>query len=85
MRPTGTSARDVSYRCNSGREGTITVDVPDLRRLADRLNRIQLCEYDHRLSRVTLTVMCRSSPLVVHVTGAGGHVAQPSKEALCLQ
>lgn len=85
LRPTGTSARDVSYRCNSGREGTITVDVPDLGRLADRLNRMQPCDYDHGLSRATLTVMCRSSPLVVHLTGAGGHVAQPSKVALCLQ
>lgn len=84
-RPTGTTARDVTYRCSSGREGTIVVDVPDLDRLADRLNRIQPCEYDQGLSRATLTVMCRSNPLVVHLTGAGGHVEQPPREALCLQ
>jgi hypothetical protein len=83
--PGGTAARDVSYRCHDGREGTMVVNIPDLDRLADQLNRIQPCEYDHGLSRASLTVMCRSRPLVVHVTAADGHVEQPSKTALCLQ
>jgi hypothetical protein len=61
------------------------VDVADLDRLADRLNRIQPCEYDQGLSRATLTVMCRSNPLVVRLTGSGGHVSQPPREAVCLQ
>ena len=55
VRPTGPTARDVTYRCSSGREGTIAVDVPDLDRLADQLNEIQTCEYDQGLSRATLT------------------------------
>jgi hypothetical protein len=53
MPPTGAGARLVSYRCTNGREGTIVVDVPDLSQLADRINRIQPCEYDGGLSRVT--------------------------------
>jgi hypothetical protein len=81
--PTGTTARNVSYRCSSGREGTIVVDIPDLGRLADRLNRIRPCEYDQGVSQATLTVMCRASPLVVQLTVAGGNLQQPSQEALC--
>lgn len=84
VRPTGTTARTITYRCSGGREGTIVVDVPDLDRLADRLNRMQPCEYDQGLSHATLTVMCRSSPLVVHLAGAAGEVEQPSDDALCL-
>ncbi len=84
IRPNGTTARDVSYRCNSGREGTIVVDVPALSHLADKLNRIQPCEYDRGVSRATVTVICRSDPLVVHLTGKDGLFAQPSSEALCL-
>ena len=82
--PTGTTARDVTYRCESGREGSIVVDVPDLTGLADRLDRIQPCEYDQGVASATLTVTCHSSPLVVHLTAAGGRVEQPSNEALCL-
>jgi hypothetical protein len=83
QRPNGTTAREVSYRCNSGREGTITVDVPDLDLMADRLNGTQPCEYDQGLSRATVTVTCHSSPLVVRLTGAGGQIEQPSNESLC--
>ena len=81
--PAGTSARHISYRCGSGREGTLLVDVPDLGTLADRINRIQPCEYDKGLSRATLTVTCRSRPRVVPLTGTGGLVEQPTSEALC--
>ena len=48
--PTGTTARTISYRCTSGREGTLVVDLPDLSRLADVLDRIQPCEYDHGIA-----------------------------------
>ena len=54
-RPTGTTARTISYRCASGREGTLAVDVPDLDRLADRLDRIQPCEYDRGLATFSLS------------------------------
>ena len=84
-RPGGTTTREVTYRCNSGREGAIAVDVPDLNLMADRLNRIRPCEYDQGLSRATVTVVCHSSPLVVHLTGAGGQIEQPSDASLCLQ
>jgi hypothetical protein len=82
-RPSGTTARDVTYRCTGGRTGTIVVDVLDLGLLADRLNRIQPCEYDQGLSRATVTVTCPSGPLVVRLTGAGGRLDPPSSEALC--
>jgi hypothetical protein len=84
MPPTRTAARNISYRCNSGRAGTIAVDVPDLGNLANRLNRIQPCEYDKGVSRATVTVMCRSDALDVHLVAASGQVVQPSNDALCL-
>jgi hypothetical protein len=84
LRPTGTAARDVSYRCTSGRDGTIVVEVPDLGDLTDRLDRMQPCEYDEGMARATLVVTCPSGPRVVHLTGTGGHLTQPSDEALCL-
>ena len=84
MRPTGATARTVTYRCVSGRKGTLAVDVPDLSDLSTLLNRIQPCEYDHGLSDATLVVPCRSRPLNVHLTVAHGRLVQPSDEALCL-
>jgi hypothetical protein len=74
----------VAYRCSSGRDGTLTVDVPDLSDLAAQLNRIQPCEYDRGLSDATLVVPCRSIPLEVHLTVTDGRLLQPSDEALCL-
>ena len=85
MPPTETTARNVTYRCNGGREGTVEVEVLDLGDLADQLNRIQPCEYDQGVSRATLTVMCRSNALVVHLAAARGQVVRPSNDALCLQ
>jgi hypothetical protein len=52
--PDGATARSVTYRCNSGREGTLVIDLPDLDRLAERLDRIDPCEYDNGLSRATV-------------------------------
>ena len=83
--PCMTTARSISYRCNSGRAGTIAVDVPDLGELAHRLNQVQPCEYDKGVSRATVTVMCRANALVVHLVAASGQVVQPSNAALCLQ
>jgi hypothetical protein len=84
MPPTETTARNIYYRCNSGRAGTIAVDLPDLGNLAHRLNRIQPCEYDKGVSRAAVTVMCHSNALVVHLVAASGQVVQPSNDALCL-
>ena len=44
--PDGSSAVTVSYRCVSGREGTLTLDLSDGRDLAETLDRVQPCEYD---------------------------------------
>jgi hypothetical protein len=60
------------------------VDVPDLRVLAERINGIQPCEYDHGVSHATLVVTCRSGPRAVRLTGTDGRLTQPSAEALCL-
>lgn len=84
VRPSGTTARTVAYRCTSGRDGTLTVDLRDLRDLSERINRIEPCEYDHGVSHATLVVTCRSGPLVVRLTGTDGRLVRPSDEALCL-
>jgi hypothetical protein len=84
VRPTGATARAVAYRCTSGRDGNLTVDVPDLADLAETVNRLQACEHDHGVSHATLVVTCRSGPLVIRLTGTDGRLAQPSDEALCL-
>ena len=81
--PEGATARRVSYRCRSGRAGTIVVDVPDLAHLADRVNRIQPCEYDEGLAHAAVTVSCGTGPVVVALRAAGGLVAQPSTDGLC--
>jgi hypothetical protein len=57
--PTGSGARLVSYRCTSGREGTIVVDVPDLGQLADQIDRIQPCEYDDGVARFSVVASPR--------------------------
>ena len=83
MPPGGASAREVTYRCASGRSATIVVDVPDLEDLADTLNRIQPCEYDRGFDRGTVPLSCESGPLVVRLRGSGGRVVQPSPGTLC--
>lgn len=82
--PTGTTARDISYRCGSGREATITVDVPDLADLARRLNRIQVCEYDDGIAAASLTIPCRERTKPVRLEASDGQAVQPSATALCL-
>ena len=57
--PTNPGARVVAYRCASGREGTIVVDVPDLARLAEQINRIQPCEYDDGVASATVVASPR--------------------------
>jgi hypothetical protein len=85
MAPDGASAREVTYRCASGRSATIVVDVPDLEDLADTLNRIQPCEYDRGFDRGTVPLSCESGPLVVQLRGSGGRVVQPARGTLCPQ
>lgn len=84
MRPTGLTARDITYQCRTGLTDTITVDIPDLDRLAEQLNAIQPCEYNRGFSIAMLTVMCRTNPLVVHLTSTAGRIEQPTRAALCL-
>ena len=81
--PEGPTAREVSYRCASGRSATVVVDVPDLTDLADVLNRIDPCEYDGGFQSGTVTLPCGSGPLVVQLAGREGRAVQPSPASLC--
>ena len=83
MSPDAAPAREVTYRCTSGRSATIVVDVPELEDLADTLNRIQPCEYDRGFDRGTVALSCESGPLVVQLRGSGGRVVQPSPGTWC--
>jgi hypothetical protein len=83
MAPEGAAAREVTYRCASGRSATIVVDVPDPADLADILNRIQPCEYDRGFDRGTVPLSCESGPLVVQLRGSGGQFVQTSPGTLC--
>ena len=82
--PTGPTARVFTIECRNDVKGTLTVDIPDLDRLADVLNAGGICEYDGGVARAHFTVMCRSSSLVVSLTSKDGRIQQPSREALCL-
>ena len=77
LAPEGSTSRSVAYRCASGREATLAVDVPDLRGLATTLNRIQPCEYDDGFESGTVTLACPSGPVVVRLRGSDGRVVQP--------
>ena len=78
MAPVGPTSYPIDYRCRSGREATVTVDVPDLRDLARRLNGIQLCEYDRGFDRGIVTIACDTGPVTVALGGRVGAVVQPS-------
>ena len=84
LAPEGSTARTISYRCMSGRQATIEVDVSDLQDLAETLNRIQPCEYDSGFDRGTVTVTCDSGPSVVQLRGDEGRAVQPPASSLCL-
>ncbi len=81
--PEGSTARTISYRCTSGRQATIEVDVPDLRDLAATLNKIQPCEYDRGFDRGTVTVGCPSATTEISLRGRDGQALQPSESSLC--
>jgi hypothetical protein len=82
--PGGPTARTIDYQCASGRQATLTVDVPDLRDLADTLDRIQPCEDDQGFESGTVTVPCDSGPRPVALRASGGSVVQPPESSLCL-
>jgi hypothetical protein len=81
--PEGPTAREVAYRCASGRAATVVVAVPDPADLAGVLNRIDQCEYDGGFRSGTVSLPCASGPLVVHLAGREGRVVQPSPDSLC--
>lgn len=82
LAPEGPTSRTVAYRCTSGREETIAVDVPDVRDLARTLNRIQPCEYDRGFDRGTVTIDCDAGPVTVPLRGRDGSVLQPGEARL---
>lgn len=82
LRPSGVSARTVDYRCIGGRLGTITVAVPDLHRLAQVLNPINVCEYDGGLAEASLTIDCDSgSPARIHLVAVDGKLPADTSAA----
>jgi hypothetical protein len=83
--PDGPTARTIGYRCTSGRRATLIVDVPDLRDLADKLDRIQPCEDDQGFESGTVTITCDSGPRQVALRGSEGSVVQPPESSLCLE
>ena len=81
--PGGATAREVAYRCASGRRATVVVDVPDPADLAGLLNRMQPCEYDGGFESGSVQLSCGSGRYVVRLAGRGGLVVQPSPDRLC--
>jgi hypothetical protein len=81
--PDGATAREVTYRCASGRQATLVVDVPDPADLAAVLNRIEPCEYDGGFRSGTVPLSCASGPIVVRLTGREGRMVQPPPDSLC--
>jgi hypothetical protein len=72
----------VDYRCVQGRHDTITVDIPDLHRLAGVLNPIDVCEFDGGLAEVTLTVTCRNgSPARLSLRAVDGKLPATASAA----
>ena len=53
--PEGSTARQVAYRCASGRSATLVVALPDPADLAAVLDRIDPCEYDGGLRSATIS------------------------------
>jgi hypothetical protein len=85
LRPTGPTARDVTYRCRDGTHGTLLVSVPDARRLAETINPIDLCELDQGLTEIELVIGCTSaSPgRAVRVVAVEGRLPTATATALC--
>ena len=81
--PEGQTAREVAYRCGSGRAATVVVAVPDPADLAGVLNQIDPCEYDGGFRSGTVSLPCASGSLVVQLAGREGRVVQPSTDSLC--
>ena len=80
--PEGSTSYTVGYRCRSGREAAITVDVSQLRDLAATLNRIQPCEYDRGFDHGTVIIECPSGARVVPIRGNDGRAVPPSENEL---
>jgi hypothetical protein len=83
VHPTGSAARTVAYRCRSGREGTLVLEVADLRNLADAVNGTMPCEYDDGVAVASFTVRCESGPVVVRLATVGGRVERSATDTPC--
>jgi hypothetical protein len=85
LKPSGASAQAVQYHCVAGRRDTITVSLPDPRRLADVLNPINVCEFDGGLADVVLTVQCAQGAAAspVRIVAVDGKVPPSAAQRLC--
>src|SRR4051812_31229720 len=85
IRPGGASADAVHYRCRSGRQGTITVNLPDPRSVAQVLNPIDVCEFDSGLADVVLRVRCSAGApeTELRITAVDGKLPSSTTRTIC--
>src|SRR3954453_13247386 len=85
IRPSGASARAVHYHCRSGGRGTISVSLPNPRRLAQVLNAIDVCEFDRGLADVVLRVRCSDGApeTEIRITAMQGKVPPSTARTIC--
>ena len=83
--PSGATATAISYQCRSGRRSTITVSIPDPRRLPEVVNPIQVCEYDGGLASIEVAIACRPGPppSPVRVLAVDGKLPASAGRVLC--
>lgn len=83
--PRGSAAQDVSYRCVHGRQATISVSLPDPRKLAEVLNPINVCEYDGGLAEIAITVACEPGGTAkrVRVVAVNGQLPTSTSRTVC--
>lgn len=85
LAPSGATATTVSYECRGGRRSTITVSLPDPRRLPEVFNPINVCEYDGGLASIKLAVSCDGGPTAspVRVLAVKGELPTTTGRLLC--
>ena len=80
--PSGPSAQTVEYVCADG-DGSILVDIPDLERIGDVLNPIDVCEFDGGVETIVFEVVCTAAARRVTVQAIDGDVPNQSLDQLC--
>lgn len=85
LRPSGPAAQLVRYQCVAGRRGTISVELPNPRRLAEVLNPINVCEFDGGLAEVSVALRCSlSAPeKKVRIVAVQGQLPASAAQAGC--